>query len=287
MTKDRITLVLGGIGIKGATTIGVIQALVERGVTVKKVVATGMSAIVGACFALGRDPGELTARFSQFFDKNYQSLWGLEGVGGLPGSRPKAAARGINYFLRESLFCRENLRKESVFTWDVIEAGLSEVCGGKTTADLNFELGISSIALEEGKEVLLREGRLIDLVRAGVAFPGMFPPVKLAGREYTSSILYCEVPLSSLTDADRPIVAVDIPSLPRREHPRSLLEVLTRVEEIRAATLKENLLPRADFVIEIPALGRVRWGSYRRLDRLVELAKDATTSALEARARAG
>ena len=78
-----VTLVLGGVGVKGVANIGTLQSLHEHKVKINNIVATGISALIGAQFALNRDLGLLTEHFVRFFTENHRYLWGLEQLGGL------------------------------------------------------------------------------------------------------------------------------------------------------------------------------------------------------------
>ena len=54
--SEPITLLLGGTGIKGIASIGVLQSLHYHGVKIKKIIAAGISAPISAQYALGEDP---------------------------------------------------------------------------------------------------------------------------------------------------------------------------------------------------------------------------------------
>jgi len=270
---EGITLVLGGLGVRGAANIGVLQILREQRVKIKKIVATGISSIIGAHFARGGDLEELTERFVHFFTENHRYLWGLERLGGLPPSRGRWLVGSLSYFLRESLFCKVNLKRPSLLPWELVEGNLKELFGNATSSELEIPLAISAIDLARGEEVLLERGRLVELVQAGIAFPGLFPPVRIAGREFSSSILYCELPLEGLGEEDRPIVAVDIPGRRSSTRPRSLLEIIAQVDELRRAALKRRLLTKADRVFCLEGLRRFPWGNYRRIPALISRAR--------------
>jgi len=269
---EGITLVLGGLGVRGAANIGVLQALDGR-IKIKKIVATGISSVIGAHFARGGDLGELAERFVHFFTENHRYLWGLERLGGLPPSRGRWLVGSLSYFLRESLFCRANMKKLSVLPWELVEGNLAELFGEVDSSELDISLVISALDLEEGEEVLLEEGQLVELVQAGIAFPGLFPPVRIAGREFSSSVLYCELPLGSLGEEARPIWTVDIPGGRSSQSPRSLLGIIAEVDELRSAVLKRELLAKADHILRLEGLQRFPWGSYRRIPELIARAR--------------
>ena len=58
----RYTLVLGGGGMKGLAHIGVLQALLERGLRPAQIVASSVGALVGGAWAAGRSIPELHDR---------------------------------------------------------------------------------------------------------------------------------------------------------------------------------------------------------------------------------
>ncbi len=223
-------------------------------------------------------------RFKRFFKEHHRYLWEVERLSDTGDlSRRRRLAENISYFLRERLFCKANLQRLSVLSWEPVEAGLRELFGEATTDDLEVPLAISALDLETGEEVLLEEGLLRELVQVSLAIPGLFPPVKLDGRSCVSSVLYTELPLeAALARREfRPILAVDIPTDLSRRRVRSLLELLAQVDELRNIALKEELLREADIVLRLERLKTMPSGSYRRLDQFIFRAHEATVQALE------
>jgi len=268
-----VTLALGGIGIRGALNIGLLQAITAARIPIKQVVATGISAMIGAYYALGRDPSEVLPRIIQFFEENHRLMWQVEQLGGLTAGEKRMAARSMSYFLRENLFCSANLTRMGVFSWDIVKDSLSRAFGQNTLDDLRVPFAVSLIDIENGQETLLHEGSIVNLVRAGVAFPGLFPPVEIGGRQYVSSATYCALPLCSLSDADRPIVALFCPERRQVRRPRSIIEVLARVDEIRGNALTQQTLSKADRVIKLEPLSAGNWSSFRKLDKAIPLVR--------------
>ncbi len=273
-SEGAITLALGGIGIRGVLNIGLLQALAEADIPIKRIVATGISAMIAAHFALGRDPAEVLPRITRFFEDNRRSMWGIEQLDGLTTGGRRAAARSMSYFLRENLFCRSNVMRTAVFSWALVEDKLTKAFGGNTPHDLKIPLAVSVMDIARGKETLLSEGPIVDLVKAGIAFPGLFPPVKIDGKKYVSSATYCDVPLLSLSEDDRPVLAVRYPKRPEAWRPRSIIEVLARVDEIRGDALTQQILSKADQVIEpkISSNGS-DWLSFRKMERAIPLVR--------------
>ncbi len=269
-----MTLVLGGLGLRGVANIGCLQALHDRGAKIDRIVSTGIGGVIAVQFALGRDPAQLIDRFARFFSENDSHLWGLHHVSGVPRPELRKEFRSLSQFLRRRLFCELSLNQVSVLPGELPGRGLTKLFGDLTTADLRIPVTICAINVNRREQVPLSEGKLVDLVQAGVAFPGLFPPVSIGGEEYVSSALYSELPLDCAPESNSSIVAIDMPQAVRSNRPRCLLEILTRADEGRTMAMKEILLSRADIVVRLESTRRFSWGSYRRLPQLVQLVRE-------------
>ena len=148
---------LGGLGIKGAANIGALQSLCRHKVKIKKIVAAGVSSLVGAQFALERDLDLVTDNLVRFFAEHERYLWGLEELGGLLWSRRRRAVGSFSYFLRERLFCKANLKRLNILSWDLVEGELEKHFGDIAAYQLKVPLAVSAIDLRRGKETLLEE----------------------------------------------------------------------------------------------------------------------------------
>jgi NTE family protein len=271
-----IVLVLGGLGLRGVANIGCLQALRAQNVKIERIVATGIGAIIAVQFALDHDLDQVADRFVRFFMQNHQYLWGLHHVSGVSKVEMKSDLGSLSSFLRRRLFCERSLSQLSVLPDALIEGILTELLGDRTTADLSIPVTVGAIDLDRREPVPLSEGKLVEIVHAAVALPGLFSPISIAGTRYTSSALYSELPLHCVPESDSPTVAIDLPQALRECRPRSLLEILTRADEGRSLAMKEHLLSQADTVIRLESVRRFSWGSYRRLPQLIQLARTET-----------
>lgn len=271
-----VTLVLGGLGVKGIASIGVLQSFSEHNIRIKRIVAAGISALVAGEFALGGDLSQLDELFISFFQNNHRFLWGLEQVSGLFQSRRRRVVGSFSYFLRERLFCRANLDRMSILTWDILEPIIARFFGNRTFTDLKIPLSISVIDLKHDSEVWLKTGKLSDCMKASIAFPGLLPPVTIGERELVSSTFYSELPLARIRKIDAPVVAVDQPTSMATQPPHSLLEIVASTDELRSTFIKQKLLGRADYVFRLEDMTRFRWGRYQQIPQMVAQAKRET-----------
>ena len=133
---------LSGGGARGFAHIGVMQALQARDVRVDAIAGTSMGAILGAMAAAGHDADAI---YDIADGLGWRDVLDLSfGAGLLKGDKLKR-------FLQERIPA----------TFDA----------------LDVPLAITTTDMETGEEVILREGDLVEAVRASSSFPGAFEPV--------------------------------------------------------------------------------------------------------------
>ena len=161
----RIGVALGSGGARGWAHIGVLHALAEAGLAPDIVCGTSIGAVIGALDLVGA-LADFAAyvrrmnriRLSQYFDFKF-SAGGI-----IAGKR-------------------------------VLQV-LEPIFGDTRIEDLPRRFGCVATDLATGDEVWLREGRLMDALRASYAIPGLFPPVALGGRWLLDGALVNPLPVS-------------------------------------------------------------------------------------------
>ena len=187
----RIGLALGSGSARGWAHIGVLRVLEQAGVSADSVCGTSMGALVGAAYTVGMlDRLETWAR-----DLTWQGVVGLLDLkisGGLVGG---------NKLL------------------DILREGLED----RGIEDLPKPYAAVATELASGREIWLRDGPLVDAVRASIAVPGLFTPAERDGRLLVDGGLVNPVPVSLCRAMGADIViAVDVNSdLMGRKPPHS------------------------------------------------------------------
>ena len=143
--KPRIGLALGSGAARGWAHIGAIRALEERGVKPDIICGTSIGALVGAFYAAGE-------------------LEKLEGwVTGLAWT---TVLRLMDLTWRGGL-----IRGQRLFTL------FRSTFDDRDISELPVIYGAIATELASGREIWLREGKVLDAVRASCAMPGLFTPV--------------------------------------------------------------------------------------------------------------
>jgi NTE family protein len=180
MGRPRLAIALGSGSARGWAHIGVLRALQQAGITPDIVCGTSMGAFVGAAYASG-------------------SLDSLEGW-----------ARGLTR--RDVLgFFDVSLGAGGLIKGEKLLGYTSRLFLDETFADLDKPFACVATDLASGREVWLKEGRILDAVRASVALPGLLVPQLLDGCYLVDGGLVNPVPVSLCRALGADIViAVDL-----------------------------------------------------------------------------
>lgn len=155
MTRPKIALVLGGGGSRGLAHVGVLQVLQREQIPIDLIVGTSMGGIVGAAFALGMSPPEISQGLQLAMTLSY----------------PKVTV------LRDFKLFSARARQ------DRFALQLKLALGDKNFSDLRIPTTLMAVDMLNGKEVMMREGALLPALLATSAVPGLFPPVVMGRRQ--------------------------------------------------------------------------------------------------------
>jgi NTE family protein len=151
--------VLGGGGILGAVEVGMLRALLERGITPDLVLGTSVGALNGALVA--REPRlPVIERLTELWVETARSR-------DVYGDRPlrtvrRAVATGTHIYSARPLTLR-----------------LEDELGDTTFADLEVRLQVCAASIERSAEHWFDSGPLVPAIVASAAVPGLLPPARV------------------------------------------------------------------------------------------------------------
>jgi len=255
--------VLSGGANQGIGQVGMLRALLERGVVPDVVIGTSAGALNGAAIA--------TSPTLEKVD-HLEKVWvSLDGDTVFPGG---ALRRAWNILRRDDHLI-PNRGLESV-----IER--AEVA--TTFADLQIPLRVVTTDLMTGDEIVIVSGALPPALLASAALPGIFPPVSLNGHTLVDGAVVNLVPISHAVAGpiDR-IFVLDVSDPVGDRAIRSPLDVLVRAFAISRDLRLELELQWVPKDIELvilppPADNREFFdftGGKRLIDAAYQLASDA------------
>lgn len=166
--RIKVALVLGGGGAKGAAEVGVLKEIERVGVPIDYVVGTSIGSIVGGLYAAGYRADELDSLFTHqdwvglFNDrkaKKGEKVKAIKGFGLMRGE-------GVMLFLDSLLTSKNHYRGQGSYP-DSIDFDSLPIPFRAVACDIN-----------KGRSAVLSKGNLALAMRASMAIPGVFKPVR-------------------------------------------------------------------------------------------------------------
>lgn len=264
LADRKVGLVLGSGGALGIAHIGVISVLEEQGIPVDMVCGSSVGALVAALWAAGYTAQELENIAYRFKEKN-----------------PFFSIIDIN------------IPTMSIFKGKKFDRMLFELFGERTFQDLARELRVVSFDFWSKKEVVIKEGKLCDAVRASCSFPGFFSPLVKGDAILLDGGILQPLPVSALVAEHIPkIIAVslssayaDMSSLKKKRGVFSKLKlnildfVFGSIESMQAQFVKQASL-YADEVI-YPRVGDLNWMDMSNVKELIKRGREETEKNIE------
>jgi NTE family protein len=179
-SRPKVGVALGAGAARGWAHIGALRELAAIGLAPDVIVGSSIGAVVGGCFAAGQlDTLESFAR-----SLTKRRVFGLLDVsftgGGLIGG-------------------------------DRLRLRLEQTMGDMRIEDLPIRYAGVATEIGSGHEIWLKRGPLVEAMRASYALPGVFEPVRIAGRWLFDGAIVNPVPVSvaRALGADR-VIALNI-----------------------------------------------------------------------------
>lgn len=171
---------MSGGGARGIAHIGVIEELEKRGFEIVSVTGTSMGAVVGAVYAMGRL-------------KEYKEwLYSLDKM---------KVFRLMDF----------TLSKQGLLKGDKVLNRMKEFVEDRNIEDLRIPFAAVSVDLLNKREVVFREGRVYDAIRASIAIPGVLTPVKTKDGLLVDGGVMDNIPVKHVKKiGDELLVAVDV-----------------------------------------------------------------------------
>lgn len=161
----KIGLALGSGSARGWSHIGVIRGLQEANISIDVVCGSSIGALVGGAFAAGKlDEAERLIRNLEWSD-----LLG---------------------------FMEVPVPRSGIINSEKIAEYLRERIGDPNIEDLPIPYAAVATDLTSGQEVWIRQGSLIEAIRASISMPGMFTPCFREGRLLVDGGLINPIPVS-------------------------------------------------------------------------------------------
>lgn len=231
--RKKVGVVLSGGGAKGVAHIGALKVIEEAGIPIDYIVGTSMGSIIGGLYAIGYTPEQLDSMVQK-------QDWAFVLSDRIKRSQQTVSERkkSETYILSLPL-TRKPLKEQAA----------GGVIKGKNLANLFADLTLGyhdSICFNkmpipfacvaenvvDGKEIVFHEGVLATAMRASMAIPGVFTPVRLDSMVLVDGGMKNNYPVDvARAMGAEVIIGVDVQNMLRKENelntaPDILLQII-------------------------------------------------------------
>lgn len=212
----EVNLVLSGGAAKGIAHIGVLKALEELEIGVKRLSGTSAGAIVSVFYAYGYSPDEMMEI--------------LESVNWFRLFKLKPPRYGLIGWERAYAFLKNYIKVEKI-------------------EELKKPVSLCAVDLYTGRPLYFSKGELAPLLFGSCAIPGIFEPVRYSNYLLVDGGIMNNLPVEPCEEYEEPILCVDVLPITREEKIRNIFDVLVRSFFLAVRSNSERRKKYCDIVI--------------------------------------
>jgi len=243
---NEVNLVLSGGAARGIAHLGVLQALKEKGIKVKRVSGVSAGAIVAVLLGAGYEPLEILKLVKE--------------------------VRWLNLFK----FKPPGL---GFIGWEKARSFFNELVAAKRLEELSLPVNLCAVDLLEGKPLYFSEGPLPELLFASCAIPGVFEPVRYRRRLLVDGGLMNNLPVEPLEGYPEPVLCVDVLPVSKEKRVNNYFQLIIRSFFLAVRANSEKRRRYCDFLVEPPVLSFSPL-DVRKADELFKVGYEAALKAL-------
>ncbi len=200
--RPKIGLALGAGGVRGFAHIGVLQALEAEEIPIDFLAGSSMGALVAGLYGVGQSP-EAMQRFATLFRRKYYLDFTVPKLGFIAGNKVTELIRLL--------------------------------AKGKQFEELTRPVAVVATDLKTGERVVFQSGDLATAIRASIAIPGVFVPLKLNGQLLIDGGVIDRVPISIIKEMGADLtIAVDVSVFRSDLQVKNIYDVIMQSMDIMA-----------------------------------------------------
>ncbi|MEZ5400212.1 MAG: patatin-like phospholipase family protein [Bryobacteraceae bacterium] len=253
----QVGIALGGGAAWGWAHIGVLEVLEESSLPVDVISGCSMGSVIGAFRAAGFSPGQML---------DLALYW----------------RRHTKRFL-EWRFWKMCLLNERA-----VRSTFARYFGDRKVNETSIPYWANAVDIQTGREFTVRDGTLVDCIRASIALPGLLPPFERNSHLLVDAGITDPVPVSlARTMGSHFTVAVNAMAEPEgqkieRRYPFNAFSVMMRCMFVMGHEIGQARAERAADILFTPKLGEVTMLDFGQSERIVDLGREAAQRNLDA-----
>ena len=257
LSRKKVAVVLSGGGAKGVAHIGALKVIEEAGIPVDIITGTSMGSLVGGLYAIGYNAHALDS-----IARNMDWAYVLTDREDLSRQSIEDRKRQNTYMLSRGLtFGKRESNSGGIIKGKNLEILLQRLCLGYTDSMDFSRLPISfacvATDIVDNSEVDFTSGILPQAMRASMAIPAVFSPVRIGGQVLCDGGLCNNYPadLARKLGADIVIGVTVQDSLKKADELGSTLNILMQVVDLNTLNKYNDNLAITDVAIRVNPKG--------------------------------
>ena len=263
----KTVFVLGGGGNLGAIQVGMLKAVIERGIAPDEIVGCSVGAINAAAVAAS------------------PTVEGMERLRDLWLTVPDTAMASSRFEAIRLLTTRGNALQPNNGLRMLLESLLEH----DRFEQFKVPFHVVATALRTGREEWFSKGDVIGPILASAALPGVFPPVTVNGQTYIDGGVVNNVPISKAYELEATrVVVFHVGNFERpRPEPKRPIDVMIQAFSIaRGSRFHIDLTKDAPAGVELIVLpgvnpGKLKYNDFTRSSQLIERGYATTAAHLD------
>jgi len=239
---SEVNLVLSGGAAKGIAHIGVLKALEEIGVKVKRISGASAGAIVSTFYSAGYSPDEMLSLLKEI---NWFKLF-----------RFKAPIYGL-------------------IGWDKAYKFLESKLGDLKIEELQIPAYICATDLYTGRPIYFNQGELIPILLGSCSIPGIFQPVKYKDFLLVDGGIVNNLPVEPFQNTQEPTICVDVLPISEDRNIKNVVHILLRSFFLAVRSSSEKRKEFCNLVI-VPDLREFSSFDVKKAQRIVQRGYEKT-----------
>lgn len=269
---EKVAVVLSGGGAKGFSHIGVLKALEEYHIPIDFIAGTSMGAIVGGLYVSGYSPSEIEKLMtSQEFMEWATGVISSKYLHYYKQAEPNSSWVSIPFKINEKFDPRLSL---TLIPTHVMDFTFMEIFAGPSAAanydfdNLFVPFRCVAADIEAHEEVVMKDGQLGDALRASMAVPFYFSPLRVKGRLLFDGGMYNNFPVDVAYRVFEPDVIIGSKAASNFEPPEDD-DVISQLQNMLMEKADYNFIPGKGVLIK-PDLGEMDLVDFSRAQEFID-----------------
>ena len=280
--SPRIGLALGAGGARGLTHIGVLKALNRHGIPIDVIAGSSIGAVIGAMYAATLDVEWVEQRFRDLLASEAFSQSGVRRIKPMTSGAEPGFLQWAARYVRHKFILNFADVRQGVLKTDRLVRLIEFLVPVRTFKELRIPFSCCAVDLHTGREVLMRQGNLLQALTASASIPGYLPPVPTDDGLLIDGAVGQPIPGNAAREIGGEfVIAVDVSlqSFSQLEE-LNIPSILGRISEISSSKLSRAQVDQCDFLIHPDSLN-LHWTQFDQLDRLIDSGERATEEQME------